>query len=149
MKRIYFISCHFMLRKLSQCIKNRFYAKSYTSRPYTPEIAVNFWKMASPDQIWYRGSLTSPIVAKGLKDSLKCSKIFWGYFINLKYLNQLMSTFKICNRQYRKKHDVPFHKQNSKNYKFQKALQVTKVAYLVAWKIIFIKAKSELWKKTW
>ena len=32
-----------------------------------PKIAVKFSKMASPDQIWYRGSLTTPIIAKGLR----------------------------------------------------------------------------------
>ena len=57
-----------MLRKLSECIKNRFYAKSYTSRPHIPKIAVKLSKMAPPDRIKYRGSLTTPIVAKGLKE---------------------------------------------------------------------------------
>ena len=59
-----------MIRKLSECIKNRFYAKSYTSRPHIPKIAAKFSKMASPDQIWYSGSLATPIVAKELK--LQC-----------------------------------------------------------------------------
>ena len=57
---------HFMLRKLSECIKDRFYVKSYTSRPHIPKIAVRFSKMVSPDQICYKGSLTTPIFAKGL-----------------------------------------------------------------------------------
>ena len=57
-----------MLWKLSECIKNRFYAKSYTSRPHIPKIAVKLSKMAPPDRIKYRGSLTTPIVAKGLTD---------------------------------------------------------------------------------
>ena len=61
---------HFMLRKLSECIKNPFYAKIYTSRSHITKIAVRFSKMASPDQIWYRESLTTPIVAKGLIDGL-------------------------------------------------------------------------------
>ena len=44
-----------------------FYAKSYTSRPPIPKIAAKLSKMAPPDKIKYRGSLTTPIVAKGLK----------------------------------------------------------------------------------
>ena len=61
---------HFMLRKLPECIKNRFCAKSYTSRSHITKIAVRFPKMAWPDQIWYRESLTTPIVTKGLIDGL-------------------------------------------------------------------------------
>ena len=59
-----------MLWKLSECIKNRFYAKSYTSRPHVPNIALKLSKMAPPDRIKYRGSLTTPIVAKGLKEEI-------------------------------------------------------------------------------
>ena len=59
-----------MLWKLSECIKNRFYAKSYTSRPHIPKIAVKLSKMAPPDRIKYRGSLTIPTVAKGLKEEI-------------------------------------------------------------------------------
>ena len=69
-----------MLRKQSECIKNRFYAKNYTSRPHIPKIAVKFSKMVSPDQIWYRGSLMTPIVAEGLKTYTKKTKTskFYG-----------------------------------------------------------------------
>ena len=53
-----------MLRKLSDCNKNCFYAKRYTSRAHIPKIVVSFSEMASPDQIWYRGSLTTPLSQK-------------------------------------------------------------------------------------
>ena len=76
-----------MLWKLSECIKNRFYAKSYTSRPHIPKIAVKLSKMAPPDRIKYRGSLTTAIVAKGLTWKLDFSQACSFYRMLMDYKN--------------------------------------------------------------
>ena len=61
--------------KLSELFKNLIYAKSYTSRPHIIKIAVKFSKMVCPERIQHRGSLTIPIVAKGLKYTFVDSQV--------------------------------------------------------------------------
>ena len=53
--------------KLSELIRNRSWINTDTSRLHMPKIAVKFSKILGSERIWQRGSLTTPIVAKGLK----------------------------------------------------------------------------------